>query len=69
MYMHFSPENTKLTKDATEYLIFEISTLSPAQVLQLALGQLQRWFCSVFLDHQPPAQLGYSCPLHHLSVK
>ena len=45
MYMHFSPENTKLTKDATEYLIFEISTLSPAQVLQLALGQLQRWFC------------------------
>lgn len=55
MYMHFSPENTKLTKDATEYLIFEISTLSPAQVLQLALGQLQRWFCSVFLDHQPPA--------------
>ena len=46
MYMHFSPENTKLTKDATEYLIFEISRrLSPAQVLQLALGQLQRWFC------------------------
>ena len=62
MYMHFSPENTKLTKDATEYLIFEISRLSPVKVVQLVWGQLQRWFCSIFLDHQPSSTTGLLMP-------
>ena len=35
MHMNFTPKISKLTKDATEYLIFEISRLSSVQVVHL----------------------------------
>ena len=62
MHMNPTPIISRLTKDATEYLIFEISRLFPVKVVQLVWGQLQRWFCSIFLDHQPSSTTGLLMP-------
>ena len=69
MHINFTPKISKLTKDATEYLIFEISRLSSVQVVQLDGVNCSDGFARSSWIISLPAQLDYSCPLHHLFVK
>ena len=40
MHINFTPKISKLTKDATEYLIFEISRLSSRASCAVGLGSI-----------------------------
>ena len=69
MHMNFTPKISKLTKDATEYLIFEISRLSSVQVVQLDGVNCSDSFARSSWIISLPAQLDYSWPLHNLFVE